>query len=137
MAVAADKRAYYREWAARPPAPGAQRAGPRRARQASRRLRPSETMAGIGHAAVFMVRFFRMKTMLDIDDNVMRELREAAAREGTTVSALVEAGLRNLLASMGRPKPAGKLEPLPSWKIGTDLVDVANRDALYATMAEE
>ena len=84
-----------------------------------------------------MVRFFRMKTMLDIDDNVMRELREAAARESTTVSALVEAGLRNLLASMERPKPAGKLEPLPSWDMGPELVDVANRDALYAAMEEE
>ena len=78
-----------------------------------------------------------MKTTLNIDDSVMRELREAAAREGTTISALVEAGLRNLLASMMRPKPSGKLEPLPSWKIGTDLVDVTNRDALYTAMEEE
>ena len=80
---------------------------------------------------------FQMKMTLDIDDNVMRELREAAARESTTVSALVEAGLRNLLASMERPKPSGKLEPLPSWDMGPELVDVANRGALYAAMEEE
>ncbi len=80
---------------------------------------------------------FHMKTTLNIDDNVMRELREAAAREGVTISALVEAGLRNLLASMTRPKPSGKLKPLPSWKVGTDLVDVANRDALYAAMEKK
>ena len=80
---------------------------------------------------------FHMKTTLNIDDNVMRELREAAAREGVTISALVEAGLRNLLASMTRPKPSGKLKPLPSWKVGTDLVDVADRDALYAAMEAE
>ena len=78
-----------------------------------------------------------MKVTLDIDDNVMRKLREAAARESTTVSALVEAGLRNLLASMGRSRPTGKLEPLPSWDMGPELVDAANRDALYAAMEEE
>ena len=49
----------------------------------------------------------------------------------------VEAGLRNLLASMTRPRPSGKLKPLPSWKVGTDLVDVANRDALYAAMEKK
>ena len=78
-----------------------------------------------------------MKTTLNIDDNVMRELREAAAREGTTISALVEAGLRNLLALMAQSKSSRKLEPLPSWDIGADLVDVSNRDALYAAMEEE
>ena len=80
---------------------------------------------------------FHMKTTLNIDDNVMRKLREAAARESTTLSALVEAALRNLLASMARPKPSGKLKPLPSWDMGPELVDVANRDALYAAMEEE
>lgn len=80
---------------------------------------------------------FRMKTTFDIDNDVMRKLQAAAARESATLSALVEAGLRKLLASMARPKPTGKLEPLPSWKIGTDLVDVANRDALCAAMEEK
>ena len=80
---------------------------------------------------------FRMKTTFDIDDDLMRELRAAAVREGVTISALAETGLRKLLASMARPKPSGKLEPLPSWKIGTDLVDVSNRDALYAAMEKK
>ena len=78
-----------------------------------------------------------MKTALDIDDDLLRELRAAAAREGATLSALVEAALRNLLASMARPKPSGKLKPLPSWKVGADLVDVADRDALYAAMEKK
>ena len=79
-----------------------------------------------------------MKVTLNIDDNVLRELREAATREGTSVSALVEAGLRNFLASMPRPKPSKeKLEPLPSWDMGPELVDVSNRDALYAAMEKE
>ena len=78
-----------------------------------------------------------MKTTLDIDDDVMRELRTAAAREGVTLSALVEAAIRNLLASMARPKPSGKLKPLPSWDMGPELVDVADREALYAAMAKK
>ena len=78
-----------------------------------------------------------MKTTFDIDDDLMRELRAAAAREGATPSALAEAGLRSLLASMMRPKPSGKLKPLPSWDMGPELVDVSNRDALCAAMEEE
>ena len=75
-----------------------------------------------------------MKTTFDIDDDLIRELRAAAARESTTLSALVEAAIRNLLASMARPKPSGKLKPLPSWDMGPELADVADRDALYAAM---
>ena len=78
-----------------------------------------------------------MKATFNIDDDLLRELRAAAARKGVTVSALVESALRNLLASMARPKPSGKLKPLPSWKVGADLVDVADRDALYAAMEKK
>ena len=78
-----------------------------------------------------------MKTTFDIDDDVMRKLRAAAAREGATLSALAEAGLRKLPASMARSKPSGKLKPLPSWDMGPELVDVANRDALCAATEEE
>ena len=78
-----------------------------------------------------------MKTAFDIDGDLMRELRAAAAREGVAISALAETGLRNLPASVARPKPSGKLEPLPSWKIGTDLVAVSNRGALCAATEEE
>ncbi len=35
-----------------------------------------------------------MRTTMNIDDTVMQRLREEAARCGTTMSALVEAGLR-------------------------------------------
>jgi Bacterial antitoxin of type II TA system, VapB len=39
-----------------------------------------------------------MKTTLEISDPVLRAAKAAAAREGTTVRALVEEGLRKLLA---------------------------------------
>ena len=79
-----------------------------------------------------------MRVTFDINETVLRELRETAAREGTTVSALVEAALWKLLASIPQPKPSkGTLEPLPSWDMGGELVDVSDRDALYAEMEEK
>jgi Bacterial antitoxin of type II TA system, VapB len=39
-----------------------------------------------------------MKTTLDISDPLLREARHIAARDGTTLRALVEQGLRNVVA---------------------------------------
>ena len=81
---------------------------------------------------------FHMKTTLNIDDSVMQRLREEEARRGTTMSALVEAGLRRVLAApdaaMKRPET---LPPLPTCNSGGHLVDIDDRDALYRAMEEE
>lgn len=73
-----------------------------------------------------------MKTTLIIDDTVMESLRVRAAAEGTTISKLVEAALRRLLETP--TKPAEPLPPLPAFDSGGALVDVADRDTLYAAM---
>jgi len=73
-----------------------------------------------------------MKTTLNIDDTVMQRLREEAARQGRTMSELVEAGLRLVLSESSGP-PA-ELPDLPRWRSGGELVDVADRDALYQVM---
>jgi hypothetical protein len=78
-----------------------------------------------------------MKTTLNIDDTVMARLREEAARRGTTMSELVEAGLRLVLDESTQNSSAKKLPKLPSWSSGGELVDVANRDALYSVMDGE
>ncbi len=73
-----------------------------------------------------------MKTTLVIDDGVMVRIREEAARQGRTISELVEAALRLLLE-----KPRGKrreIPQLPSFGGGQSRVDVANREALYQAM---
>ena len=75
---------------------------------------------------------FHMKTTLQIDDGVMRELKMRAARDGRTMSELVEAALRRLLDE--RP-PDKDLPPLPVMK-ARELVDVSDRDALYRAMEE-
>lgn len=79
-----------------------------------------------------------MKTTLNIDDTVMQALREEAARRGTTMSALVEAGLRRILfVDPSTETPCDPLPPLPTWRGGEMLVDVSNRDELYRVMDEE
>lgn len=78
-----------------------------------------------------------MKTTLNIDDSVMQRLREEAARRGTTMSALVEAGLRRVLAPEVPAKEPAELPPLPTWNSGGFKVDVADRDALYRVMEED
>ena len=80
---------------------------------------------------------FHMKTTLNIDDSVMQRLREEAARRGTTMSALVEAGLRRVLAEPEAARQPEVLPPLPSWNGGGELVDISDRDALYRAMEEE
>jgi len=75
-----------------------------------------------------------MKTTLNIDDSVMAKLREEAARRGTTMSALVEAGLRRVLEEDTIEPARRQRKKLPSWHSGGARVDVSDRDALYDVM---
>jgi len=45
-----------------------------------------------------------MKTTLEISDPLLREARKVAAREGTTLRALVEQGLRQVVADKKRKR---------------------------------
>ena len=74
-----------------------------------------------------------MKTTLNIDDTVMRELRREAARRNTTISGLVEAGIRRILAE-DVEQTAKRRRKLPSWDSGGARVDISKRDALYNLM---
>jgi hypothetical protein len=47
-----------------------------------------------------------MQTMVDIDEPLLREARQLAARDGTTLSALVERALQQVVAERA-PKTAG------------------------------
>ena len=76
---------------------------------------------------------FHMKTTLIIDDGVMIRLREEAAREGKTLSELVEAALRNMLSGR-KGQGRNDLFPLPSFQGGRSHVDISDREALYQAM---
>lgn len=72
-----------------------------------------------------------MKTTLNIDDSVMKRLKQEAARQGRTMSELVETALRALFRAR---RGQVDLPPLPTFKSGGHLVDIADRDALYQAM---
>ena len=72
-----------------------------------------------------------MKTTLNIDDSLAARLKRESARQGKTMSELVEMALRLLLRT-SRHSPV--LPELPGFESGGSLVDVADRTALYAAM---
>ena len=72
-----------------------------------------------------------MKTTLNIDESVMAELKREAARQGRTMSELVETALRLLLRSQ---RKRASVPALPSFRSGGAFVDISDRDALYHAM---
>ena len=79
-----------------------------------------------------------MKVALNIEATLMKRLRVEAARRGTTIDALVEAGLEYVLAAPdSRLRSVDGLPPLPTWRSGGHRVDVANRDELFRLLDED
>jgi hypothetical protein len=76
---------------------------------------------------------FHMKTTLIIDDNIMKRLREEAAKRKTTISELVEASLRLFLENE-KEKKRRNIPPLPVFSLGGAFIDIADREALYQAM---
>jgi len=74
---------------------------------------------------------WHMKTTINIDDAVFAELKSEAARQGRTMSDMVETALRLMLRSQPR---RGRIPALPTFRSGGTLVDIAERDALYHAM---
>jgi hypothetical protein len=72
-----------------------------------------------------------MKTTLNIDASVMAQLKRESVRRRQTMSELMECALRSFFRA---PKRREALPPLPSFKSGGHLVEIADRDALYQAM---
>ena len=72
-----------------------------------------------------------MKTTLNIDDKIMRRLKEESVRQGRTMSELLESALRAMFQSR---KSRKDLPPLPTFEGGTPRLNVANREALEEFM---
>ncbi|GIW41568.1 MAG: hypothetical protein KatS3mg076_2145 [Candidatus Binatia bacterium] len=74
-----------------------------------------------------------MRTTLDIEDQLLRRAKELAAKEGKTLTRIVEEALRERLALRRKTKGfrlrllTKKGRPVPG-------VNVADRDALYERM---
>ena len=77
-----------------------------------------------------------MKTTLEIDARLVQQLQAVADRRRTTLSALVEAGIFQILGmeqemEQERARKRGDPRPeLPVWRGGEMLVDVSNREEL-------
>jgi hypothetical protein len=75
----------------------------------------------------------RMKMTLEMNDTLIAELDREAARQGT-IAELIEGAVRPLLLdSQRKQKPPPSL---PTFNGGGELVDIADRDALYRAMQD-
>ena len=75
-----------------------------------------------------------MRTTLNLDDNLIRAAKRRAAETGQTLSATIEAALREILEREKRPKSSYRLRWV-TVKGGTQPgIDLADRDALIDRM---
>lgn len=75
-----------------------------------------------------------MRTTLDIDDHVLRQAKRLAAREGTTLTRIVEEALRERVARKRRRSEPFRLQLLTRKGRLIPGVNLADRDALYERM---
>jgi plasmid stability protein len=73
-----------------------------------------------------------VRTTINLPDGLAEAAKRRAARDGRTFTSLVEEGLRRVLADESPPAPVA----LPAYgdPTGRLLVDVADRDALWAAL---
>jgi hypothetical protein len=72
-----------------------------------------------------------MRTTLNLDDRIVAAAKRHAARDGTTLTAVIDTALRQYLAAQ-RPVPAGfKLEVKVKKTRALPGIDLEDRAALY------
>ena len=72
-----------------------------------------------------------MKTTLNLNDQVLRQAKRRAARDGITLTRFVEDALRARLAETGSRRPRFRLRLETVTGDAPPNVDIADRDALY------
>ncbi len=72
-----------------------------------------------------------MKTTLNLNDQVLRQAKRRAARDGITLARFVEDALRARLAGARRRRPPFRLRLDTVTGDAPPNVDIADRDALY------
>lgn len=73
-----------------------------------------------------------MRTSMNLPDGLLEAARQRAARDGRTVTSLVEEGLRRVLSDEVRTRPLRL--PTDGLPDGRFLVDIADRDLLWAEL---
>ena len=72
----------------------------------------------------------RTRTTLNLDDNLIRAAKRRAAETGQTLSAMIEAALREILEQEKKPKHSYRLRWLTVKGGAKPGVDLADRDEL-------
>ncbi len=72
-----------------------------------------------------------MKTTLNLNDQVLRQAKRRAARDGITLTTFVEDALRAKLARTGSRTAPFRLQLETVTGTEPPTVDIADRDALY------
>jgi len=75
-----------------------------------------------------------MRTTLDVEDRLLRDAKRRAAEDGRTLTAVVEAALRQYLAPAPRPRSRFHLRLLTKKGRLLPGVDLTDRDSLYERM---
>ena len=72
-----------------------------------------------------------MKTILNLDDQILRQAKGRAAEDGVTLTKFVEDALREKLMAGHHRRPAFKLRMRTVRGYAPPSVDISDRDALY------
>ena len=75
-----------------------------------------------------------MRTTMNLPDGLMAEAKARAARDGRTVTSLVEEGLRAVLAAPDDPTPGEPRLTTFGEPDGRFLVDILDKDALWEAL---
>jgi hypothetical protein len=75
-----------------------------------------------------------MRTTLDLDDRLLRDAKRRAVEDGRTLTAVIEAALRQYLAPTEQPRTAFRLRLLTKKGRLLPGVDLSDRDSLYDRM---
>jgi plasmid stability protein len=78
-----------------------------------------------------------MRTTMNLPDSLMRQVRARADSAHRTVTSLVEQALRELLARDQDPRESEELLPTYGSPGTRPLVDIDDRDQLYAALDAE
>ena len=77
-----------------------------------------------------------MRTTLDLEDQLLRRAKAAAAARGESLSRFLEAALRDRLRALARPVEPFSFRPVVRTGVPVPGVDFEDRDALYERMEE-
>ncbi|GMV42488.1 MAG: hypothetical protein AMXMBFR64_42040 [Myxococcales bacterium] len=76
------------------------------------------------------------RTTVALDDRLLEEIRLRAAEQGRSMSQVVNDLLRLGLRSAAAEPPEGSSVPWRTFRCGEVLVDVSDREALYAALED-